>query len=238
MLTRTALQLETDSLKLLGAIAGDEVPTAQEQADGLLRLNELIDSLGTHAQTLLVARRTVVPLVVGQQTYTIAPTGADVSLPVPLTLDAVSYVLPGSSPATEVFLELGTSQAYVALAQKTLAGSPPQTVNYTRTHSAGEVWVWPVPTVAGSLVLYWQEALAQFPDLTTPVSLAAGYAKALRTNLAVELAPEYGRQVDPLIDRAARESLADVKRANVALVEVGIDPALTGGGGGYNILTD
>ena len=237
MLTRTALQLLTDTLKLLGAIAGDEVPTAQEQSDGLLRLNELIDSWGTAAQTLLVAHREVVPLVSGQQTYTLAP-GGDVDVPPPLALDAVSFVIAGSSPATEVFLELGTSQAYVALAQKTLAGSPPQTVNYARTHSAGELWVWPVPTVAGSLVLYWQEALAQFPDLTTPVSLAAGYAKALRTNLAVELAPEYGRQVDPLIDRAARESLADVKRANVALVEVGIDPALTGGGGGYNILTD
>ena len=63
----------------------------------------------------------------------------------------------------------------------------------------------------------------------TPVSLAAGYARALRTNLAVELAPEFGRQVDVLIVQQARESLADVKRANVAIVEIGL-PARDGHG--------
>ena len=82
------------------------------------------------------------------------------------------------------------------------------------------------------------EKTAQFPDLVTVVELAPGYARALRTNLAVELAPEFGRPPDPVIHQAAKESLADLKRANFPLVEVGIDPALTGGGGSYNILTD
>jgi hypothetical protein len=235
VLTRTALQLITDSLKLLGAIAGDEVPIAQEQADSLLRLNELIDTWGLHAQTLLVPRRDVVPLVPGTQTYTIAPTGADVTLPTPITLDAVSVLQTG---AIERFLDVTTNQAYIGEPAKSLSGPLPLKVNYNRTHSAGELWVWPVPSVVASLVLYWQQPLTQFPDLTTPVSLAAGYTKALRTNLAMELAAEFGKTPDALIDRAARESLADVKRANLALVEIGIDPALTGGGAGYNILTD
>lgn len=236
MLTRTGLQVITDSLKLIGVVAGHEVPTSAEQQDSLARLNELIDSWGTHAQTLLVARRDVVPLVVGQQTYTVGP-GADLDLPTPMTLDAVSYLVLGASPATEVFLDLATDQAALGLTQKALAGSPPQAVSYTRTHGPGELWVWPVPTVVQSLVLYWHEPLAQFPNLVTPVDLASGYAKALRTNLAIELAPEFGRVVDPTVERLARESLADVKRANVPLVEIGIDPALTGGGA-YNILSD
>jgi hypothetical protein len=236
MITRTALQLITDSLKLLGAIAGDEVPIAQEQQDGLLRLNEFIDSLGLHAQTLLVLRRDVMPLVIGKQTYTIGP-GADVSIPTPIDLDAVSYLIPGTTP-TEVFLDSANDQAWIAQPQKTLSGAVTLQVNYSRTHGPGELWVWPVPSVVSSLVLYWHEPMAQFPDLTTPVSLATGYAKMLRTNLAVELASEFGKQLDPLVDRMARESLADVKRANVAPVEVGIDPALTSAGPGYNILSD
>ena len=63
-------------------------------------------------------------------------------------------------------------------------------------------------------------------------------ALGLRANLAVDLAPEFGRPLDALILQSARESLADVKRANFPMVEVGIDVALTGGGGAYNILTD
>jgi hypothetical protein len=231
---RTGLQVITDALKLLGVVAGHEVPTSAEQADAFARLNELIDAWGLQ-QTLLVARRDVVPLVADQQTYVIGP-GEEVDLPVPITLDAVSYVVTGTVD-TEVFLDWGTAQAYVGQAQKALTGAAPQAVHYARTHDAGELWVWPIPTDTLDLVLYWQEPLAAFPDLVTPVGLAAGYARALRTNLAIELAPEFGRVVDPTVERMARESLADLKRANVGVVEIGIDGALTGAGG-YNILTD
>jgi len=235
MVTRTGLAVITDSLKLIGVVAGHEVPTSAEQQDAFARLNELIDSWGTHAQTLLVSRRDVVPLLPAVQVYQIGP-GLTVDLPVPMGLDAVAYVLAGA-PETEVFLDVGTDQYALATPQKLLTGAVPQTVNYSRTHGYGELWVWPVPTVATDLVIYWQEPLAAFPDLVTPVALAAGYARALRTNLALELAPEFGKQVDVLIVQQARESLADVKRANFPMVEIGIDTALTGGGT-YNILTD
>jgi hypothetical protein len=102
-----------------------------------------------------------VPLVIGQQVYTVGP-GLDVDLPIPGGLDAVSYVLDGT-PAQEVFLAVGTDVAAIATPQKTLTGSPPQLINYSRTHGYGELWVWPVPTMAQDLVLYWREALAQFP---------------------------------------------------------------------------
>jgi hypothetical protein len=148
----------------------------------------------------------------------------------------MSYLVDGTPP-TEVFLDLGTDQAILAQPQKDLTGEVPLQVSYTRTHGPGELWVWPVPTVVTNLALYWKEPLAQFPDLVTVVDLAAGYAKALRCNLAIELAPEFGRVADPLVLKMAAESLADVKRANFPMVEVGIDPALTGGGD-YDILTD
>lgn len=236
MLTRTGLQVITDSLKLLGVVAGHEVPTAAEQQDSFARLNELIDSWGLHAQTLLVARRDVVALVIGQQTYTVGP-GADVDLPTPVTLAAVSYLVAGT-PQTEVFLDLGTDQAVLAEPAKDLTGAVPLAVSYQRTHGPGELWVWPVPSAATDLVLYWHQPLAQFPDLVTPVDLSAGYARALRTNLALELAPEFGKPPDVLIVQQARESLADVKRANVPLVEVGLPVGMGTDGPAYNILTD
>jgi len=235
-MTRSGLQVITDSLKLLGVVAGHEVPTAAEQQDSFARLNELIDSWGTHAQTLLVSRRDVIPLLPNVQTYAIGP-GLAVDLPTPMAISDVAYVIP-SAPETEVFLAVGTDQYAVALPQKLLTGAVPQVVNYSRTHGYGELWVWPVPTTATDLVIYWAESLQSFPDLVTPVSLAPGYARALRTNLALELAPEFGRQVDVNILQQARESLADVKRANVAIVEIGLPAGIGVGAGAYNILTD
>ena len=239
MITRTALQVITDSLKLLGAIAGDEVPIAQEQQDALLRLNELIDSWGTHAQTMIVSRRDVVTLVPGKQTYTVGPGGDLPLVPRPMALTAAAWLLPGPS-APELVVTVLTAQEYLAIPVKTLSAPLVQDVYYAPTMTGGELWVWPVPTTALSLVLYADEVIAQFPDLTTPVSLAPGYAKALRTNLAAELASEFGRPLDPLIDRAAHESLADVKRQNVAMTEIALDPGLPGAcaGGAYNILSD
>jgi hypothetical protein len=235
-MTRTGLQVITDALKLIGVVAGHEVPTSAEQQDAFARLSELIDSWGTHAQTLYVPSRAVLPLVPGQQVYTLGA-GGDLDVVPPMGLDAVS-VLTSDAVPVEMFLTIGTDTAYVGQPVKTLTGATPQTVSYTRGAPLGDLWVWPVPTVTTDLVLYWREAVTQFPDLVTPVALLPGYAKALRTNLALELAPEFGRPVDPLVLKLANESLADIKRANLPWVEIGIDPALTGGGAGYDILTD
>ena len=176
-MTRTGLQVITDALKLVGVVAGHEVPTSAEQQDSFARLNELIDSWGTHAQTMFLPRRTVVPLVAGQQTYTVGD-GGDVDVdPAPMTVETASYVVAGSVP-TEVFLDVASDQAAVGVAQKALTGTPPQVLSYTRGAPLGELWVWPVPNAAVSVVLYWTQPLSQFPDLVTPVALAPGYAQA------------------------------------------------------------
>src|SRR5262245_52428260 len=236
-MTRTGLQVITDSLKLIGVVAGHEVPTSAEQQDSLARLNELIDSWGVHAQTMYVPRRVTVPLSVGVQTYSLG-VGGVINHPAPLTLDAASYLTTASVP-TEIYLDVASDQTYVGQPVKTLTGTSPQAVSYTRGAPLGEIWVWPVPSVASTLVLYWREPVHAFPDLTTSVDLLAGYARALRCNLALELAPEFGRQADPLVVSMARESLADVKRANLPYMEVSIDEGLLGEGiSGYNIQTD
>src|SRR4029434_6318083 len=100
MITRTALQLLTDALKLIGVVAGHELPTASEQQDSFARLNELIDSWGTQAQTLIVSRRDPVTLHSGQQTYAFGAGGDLGALPRPMAIDHAT-VLIGSPPAVE-----------------------------------------------------------------------------------------------------------------------------------------
>lgn len=236
MITRTGLQVVTDSLKLLGVVAGHEVPTSAEQQDAFARLNELIDSWGTHAQTLLVSRRDIVTLVAGQQTYTFGAGGDFPTLPRPMALDGAT-ILTGT-PGVEIPVAVLTGQEYGAVPIKTLSGALVTLVSFAPLMTGAELWVWPVPTATQTLVLYTAEPVAQFPDLVTPVALAPGYAKALRTNLALELAPEFGRVVDPLVLSLARESLADVKRANLLLTELSLSGVPGVSGGSYSILSD
>src|SRR4030095_12122691 len=122
-MVRTALQVITDALKLLGVVAGHEVPTSAEQTDAFARLNELIDSWGTHAQTLYLPHRALLTTVPMQQTYTVGP-GGDLSVtPIPVTIDAAGWET-SESMSGEVALGLATDRAYVAQPVKTLTGRP------------------------------------------------------------------------------------------------------------------
>lgn len=94
-----------------------------------------------------------------------------------------------------------------------------------------------VPT-APAIVLYTPSALAQFTDQSTQYTFPPGYAKAIRYNLAVELAAEFGVEPSKTVSRQALLSLADVKRANFAPLEARFDAALVGRSGRYNIYTD
>src|SRR4030095_17072643 len=109
-MTRTALQVITDSLKLIGVVAGHEVPTSAEQQDAFARLNELIDSWATHAHTMYVPRRLVLSLVPAQQVYTVGD-GGDLDAPGPMDLVAVSVLTTDAIPV-EIFLTLGTDHDY------------------------------------------------------------------------------------------------------------------------------
>lgn len=83
-----ALRLSKDGLKRPGRTASTE-----ELADGLLRLNELVDAWGTNGLTKSFLLRTIVPLVAGQASYTIG-TGGDVSIVQPTEITYVNLLWP------------------------------------------------------------------------------------------------------------------------------------------------
>jgi hypothetical protein len=55
----------------------------------------------------------------------------------------------------------------------------------------------PVPSAADTLVLYTWQQLSRFAATSDTFDLPPGYARAIRYNLALELAPEYGFRFQP-----------------------------------------
>lgn len=234
-LTFTARNLVERTLKLLGVCAQGETPSSAELKDGWVTLNELVDGWAT--QRLIIyttARNTALTLVAGTATYTIGPVSADVIAARPvfdpivsLLIDSVEY---GLAPLNDT--------EYAAASQKSQSGQP-YAVHYDHSFGAtgaGQIIFYPTPDAAYSVVLYLPQALTAFADLNTDYSFPAGYARALRYNLALELAPEYGKQVDPIIERKALESIRDIKSANLQVDVLQSDYPMRGGR--YNILTD
>lgn len=79
--------------------------------------------------------------------------------------------------------------------------------------------------------------LAQVDSLDSTVSMPDGYEDALIYNLAVRIAPEYGRMIPDAVALVAVESKAGVKRANHKPLYLEVDGALLSRGGTFDIFT-
>ncbi len=225
--TTTAQTLIKDAMKLIGSLAQGEEPTAGEFEDGFARLNELVDEWSTQRLTQQTITRTVVDIVANQASYTVG-TGANVSVLRPEFVSDVRLILTDPSPDVEVPLERLTDQEYQRLSIKALTNSLPTAWYYQATMPTGTLYLWPIPDNAtNDFAFYAPAAFIQFAAQDTSYTLPPAYAKALRTNLAVVLAPEFGRTLDPLIKFMADESLGNLKRLNVPMVDLGMDYALT-----------
>lgn len=157
-------------------------------------------------------------------------TGAFVRLYVSVT-DPIDYQL----------TMIGSDQ-YQQIVRKNLTTTYPQFLYYQPTYPVGNLTFYPIPTTQLSLGLNQTYQFVRLANLTASVSLPPGYEKALIYNLAIEMAPRYGKssavQTGSVIWTQAKESLADVKRTNIVPDLQNVDPVLTQNGGIYNIFSD
>jgi hypothetical protein len=234
----TAGDLIARALRAIGALAQGETPTAAEAADALATLNDLIDSWGAHRHAVYRVERATFDLVAGAQDYTIGTWVGGGSAPNthfehvrPVWVDHASVLDPTGSDVLEEAIEVYTTvERWQQIPIKDVASDPTELYveagwPYTTLH------VYPVPDTSDlDLVLYLPVAVAQFADLSSDYTFPNGYADALRYNLALRLAPEYGRPVDPVIAGLAAESLATIKRANAPVYELSLPSELVGEG--------
>jgi hypothetical protein len=235
----TGLDLITASLKTLQVIGEAETPSAEMAADGLLRLNDLIDSLGTARQTIYATLRTVKTLAASTASYTIG-TGGSISIVRPVQIQQANLIIDSTaSPVTEIPLRIYSDDEWASIPQKDLTSPLPNAIWYDHGWTAGlaRVYVFPVPTVATTqLVLYTGVAVVEFADLATDYTFPPAYRRFLRYNLAREWADELAAEWTPRLERLAMESSADMKRANFRAEEMpGNYPSSPGI---YNIYSD
>ena len=76
------------------------------------------------------------------------------------------------------------------------------------------LYFWPVPAQNWAVELWLWAPLNQDVDLDAELNLPPGYERYLRYKLALELAPEFGKEVPPNVVAIANEAEANVKRLN------------------------
>jgi hypothetical protein len=141
-------------------------------------------------------------------------------------------------------LEVINNAQYQALVFKTINITYPYYLYYNPTFPLGTITFYPVPNVGLILGLSQVLQFIDFANLTIAIQLPPGYEDAIIYNLAVQIAPDYGRSDKAMrgtqIWEEAKSRLASLKRTNQERLLMAVDPSIFMGrqGGVWNPYTD
>jgi len=234
MAAPTVADLIMSALRLISGYTPGETPTDAEMQDGLLVLNDMIDSWNIDPLMILTFGSRILNLVPGQQVYTIGidPSGvltADFPFPRPAKITNANIITQiGNTPnPTRVPLELLNTDGWSGIAVQNTGSSIPQQLYDDYASPLSNLKFWPLPNAAAQFEYYAWTALSQYSAITDSVVVGPGYSKAIRYNLAVDLAPEFGVNVPPAVAEIAAQSKMDIQAHNSPELVMSCDPALS-----------
>ena len=213
--TATAGELINSALRLIGQLAEAEVPSAATSQDALTALNQMIDSWNTERLSVFCTQDQVYTWPVNEIKRTLGPSG-DISVSPqlrPILVDDSTYF---RDPQTNVSygIKMINQSQYNGIAVKTVTSTYPQVMFVNMTFPDIEMYIYPKPTRSLEFHFISVQPLTEPTALNTVIALPPGYLRALRYNLAMELAPEFGVEPSPQVQRIAMTSKRDLKRIN------------------------
>lgn len=233
----TVRDLINGSLRLIGVLAEGESPTAQAQSDAFSALNNLIDSLSTESLMIWSKIAETFTLNVGQQTYQMGTGASDFNTTRPQLIENALIIPYATSPQFQLPMRILNKDEFASIMLKTTESAIPLFVYNDAQSPISNINVWPIPNSPAQIVFYSWKPIADFATVDEDISLPPGYERMLRFNLAIELAPEYGKEPSETVLGIAVQSKAKIKRMNSKPIYSTVDQGLPGRHFVWNWLT-
>ena len=200
------------ALRLLGVLAEGETPSAAVSQDALAAMNQMIDSWNTERLSVFSTQDQTFIWPVGEITRTLGPTGNFVGER-PIRMDDATYY---RDPSTNVSfgIKFINQQQYNGIAVKTVTSTYPQVIFINETYPDVTMTIYPKPTRPLEWHFISVDPITQPVLLSTDILLPPGYLRAFKYNLACEIAPEFGVEPSPTVQRIAMTSKRNLKRIN------------------------
>ncbi len=197
-------QLISGSLRMAGAIAQGETPTASQVTEAAEALNMFVKELQADGMPLWAMKQYSIPLTATSD-YTIG-VGSTVNTAKPLKI--VQAFLHNTSSEIDIPMRILTRDEYNRLGNKTSTGQPMQ-VFYEPQLTTGTLHTFPVPDTYAiancEIVIVYQRPFEDFDAASDNPDFPQEWLNAVKAGLANLLAPEYGL---PLQERQDLRSLA------------------------------
>jgi hypothetical protein len=208
----TALDQITGAMRLLGMLAEGEEPSAAAAQDGLLAMNQMLDSWSTERLAVFSTQDQMFTWPPNTISRTLGPTGDFVGNR-PVLLDDSTYFRDPSN-GISFGIKILNQQQYNGIAVKTVTSTYPQVIWVNMNMPNIDMYIYPVPTKALEWHFISVTELAEPATLSTVLVVPPGYLRAFRYCLACEMAPEFGVEPSPTVSRIAMVSKRDIKRIN------------------------
>ena len=202
----------TRALRLLGVLAEGETSSASVMQDSLMAMNQMIDSWNTERLSVFSTQDQTFTWPAGEYIRTLGPTGNFIGLR-PVLLDEATYF---RDPGTNVSfgIKFINQQQYNGIAVKTVTSTYPQVIFVNMGFPDITMSIYPRPTRDLEWHFVSVQELSNPATLVTNLLFPPGYLRAFTYNLAMEIAPEFGVEPSPQVQRIAMTSKRNLKRIN------------------------
>ena len=218
------------ALRLIGALAEGESPSAATSQDALVALNQMIDSWNTENLSIFSTEDQTFTWPAGESMQTLGPTGDFVGNR-PVTVLPSTYFK--TSTGTSYVIQPINQDMYNGIAEKTLASNLPQLLFVNNTVPDIQLYTYPVPTEDLEWHIISNKLIDSSVTLATELSFPPGYLRAFVFNLAVEIASEFGIEPPNNVFRIAIVSKRNIKRINQSQGVMGLPVDLIRRGSNY-----
>ena len=227
------------SLRKIGALSSGEMIETTRQAEALTALQSMLRSWGAVSTNIFATVKESYTLTAGTGTYTWG-SGGSISTTRPNQVTG-AYILEGGTTTHPV--DIITEGSYRGISVKSTTGLPNSLFFYP-SYPLASLYIYPVPDSAYPLYLDSFKPFTEtgsFGLVTDTIVFPSYYEEPIIYNLAIRLAPEYGKTVSSEVGAIAKSSFDSLINANVSgrVDQIYIRvPASGSYGAGYSINSD
>lgn len=219
----TIRDVVTRSLKLIEEVGAGETASSESAFDAMTSLITMIDSWSIQNKLVYTETRESFALTVSDGEYTIG-SGGNFNTVVPIEITS-AFIRIGDR---DYPLNLIGADEYASIVDKSTQEIP-EYMYFDGDYPTANIFLYPVPSQSATLHIYSKKPLTNFSSLDDVLSVPVGYERAFIYNLAIEIAPEYGKQAAQTVMMIAGESKKAIESANSLndSVILGVDIGLT-----------
>jgi hypothetical protein len=203
----------SEALILIGVKYAGQTISVEAKATSLLGLNLLLSEWNATGQAVYSVEREIFNLQAGVADYTIGPSGTFVTAR-PEKIETWSVATAqGTSDGGK---PLDSASFERVADDRALVGSRVKALNYDAAFPDGNIHIYPIPNGGQTISLWVWVQLAEVTDSSLELTFPFGYLKAIIYNLAVDLAPKFGREVPQTVKLVADQTKQALAATNAS----------------------